>query len=366
MSKDLDKVLNNLQAQLDQEAEAKRKAEEKRRIAYAERVKKNEMEKRFPHAIEENQIEEVKNLLQQNVEREQTYSLHFFSFPSTEMAEIIIDDMRQVLADDKYCKDIKFSIRETILDHPEDARKWDKFAKDHDISYDLEGGTCDKKVFDTLVEQGFDVGCFDFERVAESYYEAKNGYAETRLDGPFEDRGKRFWINQNPEKAKKIKQDLIDVLSCGYPIDLSEKRSKSYLFMKELLKERELQKQGVDKSFIYRDPFEQFYDVKTGECYLSVSSLLLIVSKLDDARGGFAKGVITKRGFTGVTTSPEARYYKNGADVTQKRKALKKIAESRIAKEEKLSAKQGKPVILKKASKLEKALIAKKLKDKQK
>ena len=369
---DLDKALDNLQTQIDKEAEEQRKAEEAKRKAEEERrerwKKEQEMADRFPEAVEENQVEEVKILIKNNVERGR-YHWGVFSFPSTEMAEIIINDMRQVLAGDKYTnseKRIDNCICETIHDHPENAAMWDKFAKDHDISYHFK--TTERNVFDKVVEQGFDIKCYDFEKSADNYYNAKNGYVKTEWCGPHDDYSRSFWGYADSQEAAQIKEDLIYVLSRGYQIDLSEKGSKSYLFMQELLKERELQKQGVDKSFVYRDPLEEFYDNISGECRLSLEKLRFLTKDSYFVVQGLAEGrvenekfsgsVICKRGVKkieaqykegqlhGVYKELDAngavkveKYYENGVDVTEKRKILQRIADSKIRRDNNLKDK---------------------------
>jgi len=382
MTDNLEKALDNLQAQIDKEAEAKRQAEEaKRKAEEAKRKAKEEkrkMRERFPEAVKENQIEEVKELMQkiETREKKDIYRWMIGAVPSTEMAEILVDDMRGVLSNkDSYAGATSFMIESSIHQYPEDASKWDKFAKDHDISYDFK--TTDTEVLDKVIAQGFSTQCFDFERVAKHYYEAKNGYIGWREIGY--DRDEEIWVNQDPQKAAKLKEDLIHVSSCGYQIDLSKKDSNRYLFMRELLKERELQKEGGDKSFIYRDPSEQFYDVATGECNLSTYKLSLILGHFDDFIDGRAKGIL-KDGFTGVikgdgceiryknnkrhgvckTGRLITKYYEDGVDVTEKREALKRIASKRINKEKSQEEKTGKPVIFKKMSKLEKMIAIKK------
>ncbi|MBO4294931.1 MAG: hypothetical protein J5896_05760 [Alphaproteobacteria bacterium] len=382
MGDSLNKALDNLQAQKNEKAKADaiHKAEKK-----AKHLKEQEMKKRFPQAVKENQIDEVKALIEANANRTDIY-YHKIFCPSIEMAEILLDDMHSVLPhDDSYygydsCS--KNMICDCIEDHPEDVQKWDKFAKEHRISYDLK--IRDREVFDKLIEQGFDAQCFDFDELVKNYYMYKNGCVGLREIGW--DRCVPVWENQEPDVAKEIKEDLIYVLSRGYKINLSDKDSESYMFVQELLKEKELQKKGVDKSYTYRAPEEEFYDKFSGECNLSIPNLSLIAGNhfSDIPSGGNAKGII-KNGFTGQinygnggkiqyknnkrhgvseikkrvgewTWEWESKYYENGIDVTKKHEALKRIASKRINKEKAKEEKTGKSVILKKMHKLKKVV----------
>lgn len=328
----LDQALDNVQAQMDEKAEAERRKkekrrqeEEKKRQAIEERERKyrleREMEARFPIAVQENQIDEVKDLISKNCSRKGAYVSSVNPVPSVEMAEVIIGDINRVFSGNGYYSSKMVAcemVKEAIAAHPDDAAKWDAFAKAHGISYQFE--TDDRKVWDTVLEQGFDIQCFDFEQAAENYYHAKNGYVHTVWGGREGDEIiSESWISANPDNAVKLKEDLIYVLSKGYKCDLSKKDGKSYLFIQELLKEKELQKQGVDKSFVYRDPSEVFFDEKTGECRVCEGDIHLILEthiqdiRLRDIRpyrhpNHMAEGVVKNGKFTGRVTSKDGEY----------------------------------------------------------
>ena len=492
MSENLDKALNNLQAQIDKEAEEKRKAEEERQ---EQENKKRKMAERFPEAVKENQIDEVQDLIAQGYPRAGEYVGKIYEgdgfylrrekmlkldIKSIEMAQILIDDARKISTDSESLENFeKALIVASIERHPVDAAKWDKLAKDNNISYKFL--TDNINVFEQLLEQGFDSQCFDFNYVADKYFHARDGYV---IDYHGE-----HWIGPKPEIAAQAKEDLLKALEKGYQVDLSKKDSHGYRFAQQVLQERkekqktrenfeafaekyyqakngyfyEIQVGKVDYEQMWMNPnkelasefksklksvLEDGYQVdasnensksawfmkelqeeqKTGkpyrrddEYYIHLENgkaigeckvpldfydedrVFSIVSQFNIPKprgfngyrkglveGNFEEGCLTgkvtgtynniysgdisfeaqyKEGqLHGVYKELDAngavkveKYYENGVDVTEKRKALKKIAERRIAKEEKLSTKKDKPVILKKASKLQKALIAKKL-----
>ncbi len=264
----------------------------------------------------------------------------------------------------------------------------------------------------------------NFEYLATKYYQAKNGYIyEIQVGkGDYD----KIWHNPNEAEAIQLKQRLQNALEDGYQVDTSDGNSKSTWFIKELQEEQKTGKPyrrddeyyvrlengmavgkcKVPLEFVVDKPID-FQITKKLEVPNSIKNVFRRAK-------GLIKGTFEKEGFTGEMvgsagnisikaqykkgklngdyeeryesggvikaqyqegklhgvykelnsdgTVHTQKYYENGVDVTEKRKALKKIAERHIAKEEKLSAKKGKPVILKKASKLEKALIAKKLK----
>ena len=351
MNQILDNALNALDNQFNAEAEKRRKDYE---ASKAKREKEEQLRKQrqdtitsFEQAVKSNKIKEVKETLAKDPSpRELVSSIH--SAPSIEMARIIIDAFQEkyVAKQDK-SSNLKDIIVDGIAKHPENAAKWDKLAKENNISYDFK--TSDIDVYKKVIEAGFSHQCYLFEKVAEEYYKAKNGYTKEHLvkynhSGP--DDYEPQWHYNNPERAAQLKNDLITALAIGYRCDFSKRDTKSFLFVQELLKERELKEKGVDQSFVYRDPSEKFFDRESGKCKLAIGTLktFFIDGNPEEFKmysysdRSTAEGFVKDGKFTGVVGGKN--YYRQGSIVSKKvYEALEHVEDKRQKRQQSLEEK---------------------------
>ena len=295
----------------------------------------------FYQAVKENKIEEVKDLIAKDCAREEYYDTCEgyrgiyvgirLDVPSAEMAQILIDDARQ--SGNKSSDFEEALICKCIELHPEKFSDWDRLAQRNKISYEFK--TQDVNAFERYVKAGLSPKCYDFDTVYRRYVDAKNGYEVPQGNGP--DR----YIAPDPQREAELKKELLTVITMGYPVDKSFASLKFIQGIREerehRAKQKEIQEQKEREKQETRENSEGTIKAQYKE-----GQLHGVYKELD------ANGAVIEK------------YYENGVDVTEKRKALKKIAERRIAKEEKLSAEKGKPIILKKMNNIQKALALKK------
>ncbi len=384
---ELDNVMDGMQAQLDAEAEAKRKAEEKKRKAEEEKRKAEEEKRKvkeryhelypqFIPAVEANDIEKVKECIAVGVGSRYDYYVcsdhssyrKMAHCPSTEMAKILIEDRLSVAwgFEEKHGLDsnrkqfISDVISCAIKDNPDRVEDYVQILRDYKA---IDGfKTSDAEVYPIAVAHGCDKQCFDFESVVQEYYKAKNGYYYDY--GPHGDY--TGFMPSDFKLAKKLKKDLKSVLANGYRPDTSDKNSETYLFINELLKEREVERHGgvicsYDKGGELHGDYEVYDNGNLIKKCIYEHGKLNGEYEERDASGNVIKAQYKDDKLNGVYKEINSqgevvaeKYYENGVDVTKKREALKRIASKRIEKEKQIEDKTGKHVILPKAKPMEK------------